>query len=355
MHLQYANEIAPLVERIREAPALRYFEPLRRERRQRAGATYGDWLGDNGFFSADLVLQQMLAWKDIFEEEDPTLVLGEQSPVAMLTARAMGIACAAIGTGLTLPPPELPSYPPWLSDITEPLWSEPQMIDAVNAALAAFGNLRLQSLPQVYDCDAQFACTPALFDPHHDARKTPTLPPNLPRLDIPERLGDEVFIYLSTWDRHDPIILAAVASLRLPKRMFAPGLEPSLNQPLRDHGIIIEEAAVPPRLIAARSRVALHAGNHGTASLCLRTGLPFVAIPQQREQMFNASRAESAGLGRMIRKHEVTVPDIHKAIYEIYESEEAPHRATELAHHVAPEFANDPVDLIAERIGALFH
>ncbi len=60
-------------------------------------------------------------------------------------------------------------------------------------------------------------------------------------------------------------------------------------------------------------------------------------------------------LGRMIRKHEVTVPDIHKAIYEIYESEEARHRATELAHQVAPEFANDPVDLIAERIGALFH
>jgi hypothetical protein len=312
VHIQHANEIAPHVERIRQAPLLRFFEPLRRERSQRTAATYADWLGDHGLFSADFVLEQMLAWKDIFEEEQPDLVVGEQSPVALLTARAMGIACAAIGIGYTLPPPELLRYPPYFPDNTEPSWSEEEMTDAINAALASFGNLRLSRLPQIYDCDAQFVCTPVLYDPHAEVRGAPSLPPNLPRLDIVERPGDEVFIYLSTSDRNNPIILAAVMTLRLPRRMFAPGFNPTMTQPVREYGVIVENAPLPPQQIAARSRVTLHAGNHGMSSLCLRTGLPFVAIPQQMEHRFNASRAEEAGLARCMRKHEVTVPDIHK-------------------------------------------
>jgi UDP:flavonoid glycosyltransferase YjiC (YdhE family) len=86
----------------------------------------------------------------------------------------------------------------------------------------------------------------------------------------------------------------------------------------------------------------------------LRVGLPFVAIPQQLEHKFNATRAEAAGFGRMIGRNEITVPDIHRTIYETYESAEARQRALELANRVAPEFACDPADLIAARIAALF-
>jgi hypothetical protein len=103
------------------------FAKPRQERGHPSAATYADWLGDHGLFSADLVLDQMVAWKDIYEEEQPDLVIGEQSPLALLTARAMGIACAAIGTGYTLPPPQLPRYPPYFPENAEPLWSEEQM------------------------------------------------------------------------------------------------------------------------------------------------------------------------------------------------------------------------------------
>jgi hypothetical protein len=57
---------------------------------------------------------------------------------------------------------------------------------------------------------------------------------------------------------------------------------------------------------------------------------------------------------RWIRQSEVTVPDIHRAICEVYESTQTRQRALELAHRVAPEFADDPVDLIAGRVAALF-
>jgi UDP:flavonoid glycosyltransferase YjiC (YdhE family) len=246
------------------------------------------------------------------------------------------------------------SYPPYFPDNTAPLWSEDQMTDAINAALAKFGHLRLSRLPQIYDCDAPFVCTPVLFDPYFEARATPLLPPNLPRLDIVEQPGDEVFIYLSGPDCHDPVILAAVMSLRLPKRMFVAAFNTTLKQPMQEYGIVIEDTPVPPQQIAARSRLAVHAGSHGIASLCLRTGLPFVAIPQQLEQRFNAMRAEDAGLGHWIRGEKVTVPDIHRAIYEVYESRQGRQHAVELAHRVAPEFTHAPADLIAERIAALF-
>jgi hypothetical protein len=203
---------------------------LRRERGHRATATYADWLGDHGLFVAHLVHNQMLAWKNIYEEERPDIVVGEQSPVALLTARAMGIACAAIGIGFTLPPPQLLRYPAYFPENPEPAWSEEQMTSAVNGALISFGaNVRLARLPQIYECDAAFVCTPALFDPHAEIRQAPLMPPNLPRLDIAEQPGDEVFIYLSTSDRYDPVILAAVMTLRLRKRMFAPTVNPSLK------------------------------------------------------------------------------------------------------------------------------
>jgi hypothetical protein len=252
VHIELAHEIAPQVERIRQAPQLRFCEFLRRQLGHRSAATYADWLGDHGLFSADLVLGQMLAWKDIYEEEQPDLVIGEQSPLALLTARARGIACAAIGIGFTLPPPHLSRYPPYFPENTESLWCEAQMTDAVNAALAKFGDLRLARFPQIYDCDAAFVCTPALYDPHAETRAIPLLPPNLPRLDIVERPGDEVFVYLSTSDRNDPVILAAVMSLPLPKRMFAPAFNPTLIGPMQEYDVVIENTPEPPRQIAAR-------------------------------------------------------------------------------------------------------
>jgi hypothetical protein len=354
LHLEHAGEIAPYVERIRQAPWLRFFESLRWERGQRPAATYADWLGDHGLFSADLVLQQMLAWKDIFEEEEPDLVIGEQSPVAMLTARAMGIACAGVGIGYTLPAPELTRYPVIFAEHTEPLWSEDQMTEAVNAALAHFGSLRISRLPQVYECDAKIVCTPAMFDPFADARSTPLLPPNLPPVDVVERHGDEVFIYLSTGDRENPVILAAIATLRLPKRMFVPSFNPTMVKPMEEYGIKVEKAPLPPPEIAKRARVMLHAANHGMASLCLRAGVPFVGIPQQQEQAFNAMRAEEAGLARAIKSSAVTVPNIHKAVHELYESDSIRHNAIALARSVAPQFDGDPSEILFERIEAIF-
>jgi hypothetical protein len=351
----YAHEIASEVERVRQAPILPFFHPLRRERGQPPTASYADWLGDHGFFAAERVLAQLLAWKEIFDEERPDLVIGDQSPLALLAARSAGIACAAIGTGFTVPPADLERYPPWLPDRGEPLWSEQQMTDAVNAALAGVSGIRLRHLPQVYECDAAFACTPKLFDPYAEARSIPALPPNVPPLAPVDHPGDELFIYLSWQESYNPVLLAAITTLRVPRRMFAPLIHPDIVTIMRERGVRIEDEPIPPAEIAACSRMVLHSGNHGISSLCLRAGLPFVAVPQQIEQLINGLRAQQAGVGRCIEAKEMTVPHLQRTLLDLYESSAARQASVNMAHRVAQECVGTPGDIIAAQATALFH
>jgi hypothetical protein len=92
-------------------PYLNLYEWLRLELGMPPAATYGDWVGDHGFFSTRIVREQVERWRTIFEEERPDLVGGATqrnsspaTPAAMPTPRLPSTESGCSATVLFEPP-----------------------------------------------------------------------------------------------------------------------------------------------------------------------------------------------------------------------------------------------------------
>ena len=355
IHTEYAHEIAGKVGRIRNAPLPRALWTHRDERKLPLASTYGEWLGDCGLFAADNILQQLEAWRRIFDEDKPDLVVCNQAPYAILAAKSLGIATAVIGNWYSAPPIHLHAYPPLPYREHVPYWNEAQMVDAINAAMAAFGGPYLKYLPQVYDCDALLCSSLDILDVYDGQRIVARIPPiTQPIHESGGGPHDEVFVYYSLDERFDPVMLTAIMSLPVPVRAFIPGCDPGIAEALRSRGVMMETAPVPAGDLVRRTRVFAHAAPHGLVSLCLRAGIPFVAAPRLYEPNVNARRCADEGVAVAVLPAERTVPKIRNAILELYESTAYHQRARALAERLAPQFSREPADVIAERIGAAF-
>jgi UDP:flavonoid glycosyltransferase YjiC (YdhE family) len=112
----------------------------------------------------------------------------------------------------------------------------------------------------------------------------------------------------------------------------------------------VETAPVPLPLIARRSRLALHAGNHGIALFCAAAGLPQVMIPQQLEQEFNARRIAEAGLGVNVTRKLRTVPRIRSLVATAYSDASTRERCPAAAHQFRTALLPDPRPALRARI-----
>lgn len=76
---------------------------------------FADILLNNGFESAETGANHVEAWRRIYKETRPDLVVAEHSPTALVAARSLDAKCAVMGTGFTIPPScdRLPLLRPW--------------------------------------------------------------------------------------------------------------------------------------------------------------------------------------------------------------------------------------------------
>ncbi|MFD1332132.1 glycosyltransferase, partial [Methylopila musalis] len=295
--MEHAGEIAPLCDAVFQGAALYDREPRRRGPGAVGAATWGEFMGDMGFGDAEVLRVQIGWWIAAIEARGADLVAADFAPCALLAARALGLPTIVTGVGYAVPPPDLAVFPVFLSDRTARLHDEAAMVAAVNAAGAGFGLTPIARLAEVYRADVALVRTLPMLDPYDGLRTDPLAPP---LADVPaapsDGEGDEVFAYFSTTERDDAALMEAICDLGKPVRLFLPRADDALADALAARGVIVERAPVPVDLIARRSRLALHAGQHGALCMALACGLPQVAAPQHLEQLYHARRAEAAGV-----------------------------------------------------------
>lgn len=348
--MEHAAEIEPCCDRV--FPAARLW--VNRERRQAAGnphtATWGDFLGDLNFFDADFLVTQIGWWLDVIRARRSALVIADFAPCAMLAARTAGLPCVAVGTGYSTPPAGLDQYPVLLPGFDRRVHDEVELCAAVNAALDHFGAAPLARLSDIYDGAHLMPRTIAGLDPYDGLRSAPLLPPLNEALPAPGETGTEIFVYFSTTETQDEPLIRAMTGLNLPVRAFLPGATEAVRARFAAAGIAVETAPVAADLIARRTRLFVHAGQHGSLCMGLGMGLPQIAFPQHLEHLFHARRAGAIGVVGTIGQSERDEDQLRTRIHAAYADASAPGRARAAAAALRPHLFGDISAITRQRI-----
>ena len=287
-------------------------------------------------------------------ECDISLVIADSAPCALLAARGLGIPSVWIGTGHSSPPSGMERFPVLLPRHSTRIHDEAEILESINSVVGEFGIPTLDQLPEVYACTDQLVFTLDMLDPYTEWRSQPLLPPIVGGTVEPASGGEEIFVYFSTTEHANPALMQAIGSLgAVPVRAFIPLIGDKAAQDLARSGVIIERSPVPVDLVARRSRLLVHAAQHGTTCLGLAAGLPQVSVPQSPEQQYNAEAIERRGVLNSIDKDTNDVERFRSVILGAYEDAAMARRASDLAGDLRPHFQANRRKLIRRRMAAV--
>jgi UDP:flavonoid glycosyltransferase YjiC (YdhE family) len=351
--LEHAAEIAPFCKAVEQAPRLLSEAP---KPGGIGSSRFGAWLGARGYQDSDAVRDQIERWRTVLADARPDILIVDSAPAALLAGRSLGIPVVRVGVPLTTPPSDMTHFPPILNEPAVPATDEQEekLRTAVNEATASFGLPAMDRAPSMSAADDDIVASIGMLDCYRPWRKNRMVPPFTGGWSEPgERRREEVFIYLSMRERTDPVILAAIATLRLPARIVLAGNPEYGAKAAGYRDASVEEKPLPPGEIARRARVLVHAGNHGTSCLGIRAGLPQVTLPRYHEHVFDGRQIAAAGAGRTVEHGAWTVPNIQAAIRDVWDNSAFTERAETLARELASQFEDDPAETIADRIEAV--
>lgn len=353
---EHEGELALLGASVFNGPSLEY-TPHSLARRVGPGAvltaTWGEYLGDLGFDRAQRIREVVAWWRQVMVQRGIALLVADYAPLAQLAARSLGVPCVVTGQGYGLPPPELPSFPLLHPPASDRLHEEAQLLDNLNQVAVDCGLAPLAGLPEVYRADLALVHTFAFLDPYRDWRRRPHLPPVNDFSPVLADSGDELFVYFSTRELETPGVVEALAALPMPRRGYLLRPTPAIAQRLAASGMVLEPAPVPVAEIARRSRLLLHAGQHGMLSVGLLAGLPQVAVVQNLEQRFHAERAVEAGVARRLLHSECNATRLADEVQTLYDDAAARCTAQRLARSLRADMTDAPEALLAQALAPL--
>jgi len=342
----------PLGAQVISAPVLAFGPHSQSTPARGSSATWGQYMADIGLCLPDMVRSHLRWWRDRIVDSNASVLIADVAPLALLAARGLQaegwqIETILAGTGYSAPPADLPAYPILLPDVALLGHDEAQVLARLNEVLTGEGIAPLPTFPDILRCDVPFPTSLALLDPYADARGMwPTLPP---LDDLPPRASeaaDEVFIYVSTDTGRNGAVLALLADLPLPRRGYIPGLTPAEAQALTASGMILHDRPLPLVDIAARTRLFVNLGQHGTLIMGALMGLPQVALTQHLEHLFHARRLEAEGVCVIRRPHQMAHEAARAAILAAYADATMTTKARDLAGRLR---AAHPADVAAVR------
>ena len=347
--LTFKDELAGLCDPV-QGPWLPFSGEYRRSRGNPRASTWGEFMGDVGFRSPDILRQSIDWWQEVMRDCDISLLIADSAPCALLAARGLGIPSVAVGTGYLLPPSDMETFPVLLPRHSTRIYDEAEIVETINSVIPQFGVPEIDRLPGVYACCDQLAFTLEMLDPYTPWRSGPLLPPIIGGAPVSASGGDEVFVYFSTSEKSDPRLMDALGGLGLPMRVFIPGLDEEVAADFTRRGIQVEQAPVPVELVAKRTRLLVNAAQHGTLCMGVSAGLPQVSVPQHREQEYHAEAVKGRGALVWLEETGRDTGQVRSVIRNAYEDAGMAGRARHLSHEVGHVFLQNQRKSIRRRI-----
>jgi UDP:flavonoid glycosyltransferase YjiC (YdhE family) len=302
------------------------------ERARRSSATLNDILSSAGIADAVATRRLLAEWGRILQEVRPDLVVAEFAPMAALAARGR-FPLLVVGTGYTLPPSDMPRFPP-LHRASRPAWSEDATLEAVNSAARALGRPPLERLPQLFSGDLCRVLTIDLFDPY-DMQRVDEVDGPLVEGVTGERVDDAdlIFAYLSGGADIPAGLVEALSPFGSRVHVHAPRLDAVQRDRLVASGVQIHHHPVALSDLLPSCRLTIHLGGHGLACNALLAGVPQLVLSGHIEQTLNGQALERANFGRLIETYRPETAISAALIEEITSDDGMARRARELARH----------------------
>lgn len=258
-------------------------------------ATMGDILAILGLGDVPAMRGLIGGWDNILAAARPDAVAAEFAPGLMMAARGR-VPVLALGTGFSLPPPDLPIF---ASLTGQPaVQPEARLLDGLNTALVANGRPPLDRLTGIFAADRELVAAFRETDPYRRWRRSGHGSPSvMPAPAVSDGTGDELFVYMNGLTNWPNAFWQGLADSRLPVRVYDPRLGDADARVLEGAGLIVERRPVPFDLIVRRSRLVLSHGGLGLASSCLLAGVPTMFVPFDIEKRMVAASVVDLGLG----------------------------------------------------------
>lgn len=258
-------------------------------------------LHNTGFHQPPAIVGRLKAWRSLFAQLKPDLLVFDHSPTALLAARGLKTRRVVLGTGFGIPP-ELTPWPPFdTSEAGENLKPAENRITAnINEALETLGELPLKRLADIYTTQASLLFTLKELDHYPQRRDGEYWGPSRQETGVaprwPEKKGRRVFAYLKPF-KTLPALLAILKDSGHPTLVYLGKGAEDVRREYAAENLSFSDQPVDLGLAVADAELVICHAGHGTVSASLLAGRPLLLLPLNIEQRMLSARVMESGAG----------------------------------------------------------
>lgn len=280
--------------------------PLLRPAIQRTTSpvSYADLLLHQGYDDRDALRGALRGWLDLIDLVQPSVLVFNHAPTALLAARLAGVPVLLCGTGFEIAPQQspLPSLRPWQPLPARVLeQAEAQALSSINAAVMHDGPARLERLADLFTAETIHITGFAELDPFGPRAEVEYVGPvhMLPRAPKAQWTGGRprIFAYLRPGVAGCENLLQALQDSGADVICALPGCPPAWASRF-DRLQVLPHAVELSELLLDADAVVTY--GPGTLASALLAGVPVLFVPQMLEQHLSGLRLHALGAGILL-------------------------------------------------------
>ena len=282
-------------------------------RRDLRPVNYAELLMQFGYLDPHGLAGVVEAWRNLYRQVRPDLIVVNHAPTALLAASGLPIARAIVDMGFGLPPKRSPLPPMrWWAPVDQArlVRSEARVVATINALARAFRFPPRASLAALFDAELRFLCTFPELD-HYPGREAgaayagPLFTADAGRLPRwPSGTGPRLFAYLDLPAEISACALAAFAALDCRTLIYAPCVARDLGFRITGGRIaLVGEPVHVGRVLADADAVICHGS--GLSAAALLAGKPVLLVARHLEQYLVGLRIRQLGAGALLPADEI--------------------------------------------------
>lgn len=308
-------------------------------------ASYAEVLVVSGFSQLDDLKNGVANWDDLFALTNPTLLIADHSPTAVLAARGR-VPTLVTGNGFTVPPAKLETFPALIAGRSAPA-IQSLLLKNVNAVLHGRGLASISHLPVFLEGNARAIFSLPALDPYGPLRDSPLMGlyekvdlapmPELPR----------IFLYGHTNVASFPNLVRATLQTELPICAYLTGNNNEVAFLLEQRGAQIFDKAPMLNEVLPTVSLVVSNGGAGLSQACLMAGRPQIIAPIHAESQIMARNIER--LGCAVIFDDTQTSDLGARALDVSNDLKMQDKCQEVASHLKGDLNSDPLPLIASR------